>query len=143
MKELNGIRGAIPVTKTELEYNKQSIIRRFPRTVETVGQISGGLADLYVYNLPETYYNEYIQKVNAVTVEDVNRVANKYLTPDKMAIVIVGDKAVIEPKLKEIDVWGENVLFLDTKATRSNNFLTNNTLEKRAGRKCFALLFLV
>ena len=114
MKELNGIRGAIPVTKAELEYNKQSIIRRFPRTVETVGQISGSLADLYVYDLPATYYNDYIQKVNAVTVEDVNRVANKYLTPDKMAIVIVGDKAVIEPKLKEIDVWGENILFLDT-----------------------------
>ncbi|MGI9055607.1 MAG: M16 family metallopeptidase [Pyrinomonadaceae bacterium] len=114
MKELNGIRGAIPVTKAELEYNKQSIIRRFPRTVETVGQISGSLADLYVYDLPATYYNDYIQKVNAVTVEDINRVANKYLTPDKMAIVIVGDKAVIEPKLKEIDVWGENILFLDT-----------------------------
>ena len=114
MKELNGIRGGIPVTKAELEYNKQSIIRRFPRTVETVGQISGSLADLYVYDLPATYYNDYIQKVNAVTVEDVNRVANKYLTPDKMAIVIVGDKAVIEPKLKEIDMWGEKILFLDT-----------------------------
>jgi len=48
MKELNGIRGAIPVTKNELEYNKQSIIRRFPSTVETVGQISGSLADLYI-----------------------------------------------------------------------------------------------
>ena len=114
MKELNGIRGTIPVTKAELEYNKQSIIRRFPRTFETVGQISGGLAELYVYNLSPSYYNDYIQKVNAVTVEDVNRVANKYLTPDKMAIVIVGDKATIEPKLKEIDVWGEKLLFLDT-----------------------------
>jgi zinc protease len=120
MKELNGIRGAIPVTKEELEYNKQSIIRRFPRTVETVGQISGGLAELYVYDLPASYYNEYIQKVNAVTLEDVNRVANKYLTPDKMAIVIVGDKTVIEPKLKEIDVWGEKILFLDTEGNLIN-----------------------
>jgi len=41
-------------------------------------------------------------------------VANKYLTPEKMAIVIVGDKAVIEPKLKEIDDLGKKVLFLDT-----------------------------
>lgn len=114
IKELNGIRGAIPVTKSELEFNKQSIIRRFPSTVETVGQISGSLADLYIYDLPATYYNEYIQKVNAVTLEDINRVANKYLTPDKMAIVIVGDKAVIEPKLKEIDELGKKILFLDT-----------------------------
>ncbi len=114
MKELNGIRGAIPVTKEELEYNKQSIIRRFPRTVETVGQISASLAELYTYNLSANYYNDYIQKVNAVTVEDINRVANKYLSPDKMAIVIVGDKATIEPKLKEIDIWGNKILFLDT-----------------------------
>ncbi|CAN5693423.1 pitrilysin family protein [soil metagenome] len=120
MKELNGIRGSIPVTKAELEYNKQSIIRRFPRTVETVGQISGALTDLYVYDLPATYYNDYIQKVNAVTVEDINRVANKYLTPEKMAIVIVGDRAVIEPKLKEIDVWGEKILFLDTEGNLIN-----------------------
>lgn len=114
MKELNGIRGAIPVTKTELEYNKQSLIRRYPAGFETVGQISGQLANLVIYGLPDSYFNEYISKIQAVSVEDVNRVANKYLTPDKMAIVIVGDKAVIEPKLKEIDEFGKKILFLDT-----------------------------
>lgn len=113
LKELNGIRGAIPVTPAELEYNKQSLIRRYPAGFETVGQISGQLANLVVYNLPDSYFNEYISKIQSVTVEEVNRVANKYLTPDKMAILIVGDKATIEPKLREIDVWGKNILFLD------------------------------
>ncbi len=37
-----------------------------------------------------------------MTLEDVNRVANKYLTPDKMAIVIVGDRKAIEPGIKEL-----------------------------------------
>ncbi len=113
MKELNGIRGAIPVTQQELEYSKQSLIRRFPQGFETVGQISGQLSNLIVYGLPDSYFNEYISKVNAITVADVNRVANKYLTPDKMAILIVGDKALIEPKLKEIDVWGNTIKYLD------------------------------
>ena len=113
LKELNGIRGAIPVTAAELEYNKQSIIRRFPQGFETVGQISGQLSSLVVYGLPDSYFNEYISKVNAVTLDDVSRVANKYLTPDKMAILIVGDRKVIEPKLKEIDVWGSSIRFLD------------------------------
>jgi zinc protease len=102
MKELNGIRGAIPVTQEELENNKQSLIRRFPGSFETVGQISGQLANLVVYGLPDTYFNEYISKVNAVTIADVNRVANKYLDPSKMAIVIVGDRKTVEPKLKEL-----------------------------------------
>jgi zinc protease len=113
LKEINGIRGAIPVTPAELEYNKQSIIRRFPQGFETVGQISGQLSNLVVYGLPDSYFNDYISKVNAVTLDDVNRVANKYLTPDKMAILIVGDRKSIEPKLKEIDVWGSSIRFLD------------------------------
>jgi hypothetical protein len=44
---------------------------------------------------------------------DVNRVANKYLTPDKMAIVIVGDRTAIEPGLREIDVWGRTISYVD------------------------------
>jgi len=114
MKELNGIRGGIPVTNTELEYSKQSLIRRFPSGFETVGQISNQLSNLVVYSLPDSYFNSYIQNIQAVSAKDVDRVANKYLTPDKMAIVIVGDKSVIEPKLKEIEGLGSHIMYLDT-----------------------------
>lgn len=111
LKELNGIRGAIPISATELETNKQSLIRRFPSGFETVGQISNQLSNLVIYGLPDSYFNDYITKVNAVTVADVSRVANKYLTPDKMAIVIVGDRKVIEPGLKQLEL---PIVFLDT-----------------------------
>lgn len=114
MKELNGIRGAIPVTPAELEYNKQSLIRRYPAGFETVGQISGQLANLLIYGLPDSTFNDYIGNINKVTLDDVNRVANKYLTPDRMAVLIVGDKAVIEPRLKEIGGWGSMIKYLDT-----------------------------
>lgn len=110
MKELNGIRGAIPVTQKELDYNKQSLIRRYPAGFETVGAISNQLANLVVYNLPDTYFNDYIAKVNAVTIDDVNRVAKQYLDPSKMAIVIVGDRKVVEPGLKEL---GYGITLLD------------------------------
>jgi zinc protease len=111
LKELRGIRGEIPVTAKELDYNKQSLIRAYPRGFETVGQISGQLSNLVVYGLPDSYFNEFISKVNAVTLEDVNRVANKYLTPDKLAIVVVGDRKTIEPGLKEL---GYDLELLDT-----------------------------
>jgi zinc protease len=113
LKELNGIRGAIPVTPQELEYNKQSLIRRYPAGFETVGQVSGQLSNLVVYGLPDSYFNDYIRNIQAVTVEDVNRVANKYLTPDRMAILIVGDRSVIEPRLKEIEGLGSTIRVLD------------------------------
>ncbi|MEO6656412.1 MAG: hypothetical protein ABIO36_10060, partial [Pyrinomonadaceae bacterium] len=52
-----------------------------------------------------------ISKVNAVTIDDVTRVANKYLDPSKMAIVIVGDRKVVESGLKDL---GYPVTMLDT-----------------------------
>jgi zinc protease len=113
LKEIRGIRGEIPVTQAELEYNKQSLIRRFPASFETVDQIAGQLANSVVYNLPDNYFAEFISRVNAVTLEDVNRVANKYLTPDKLAIVVVGDRKTIEPGLKEIEGLGSSIVYLD------------------------------
>lgn len=102
VKEVDGMRGGIPITQTELETSKLSIINGYPQGFETVGQISGQLSNLIVYGLPDSYFNDYISKINSVTIQDVNRVANKYLDPSKMAIVIVGDRKVIEPKLKEL-----------------------------------------
>ena len=110
MKELNGIRGTIPVTNDELENNKQSLIRRFPSAFETVGQVSTQLSNLVVYGLPDNYFNDFITNVNTVSVADVNRVANKYLDPTKMSIVIVGDRKTVEPGLKEL---GYSITILD------------------------------
>ena len=114
MKELNGIRGSVPATQRELDYNKQSIIRRYPAGFETIGAISNQLSNLVIYGLPDNYFNDYIAKIDSVTLADVNRVAQKYLDPDKMAIVIVGDRSVIEPKLKEIPTWGSTLRILNT-----------------------------
>lgn len=111
IRELNDIRGGRPVTEKELEYNKQSLIRQYPAGFETVGAISNNLANLVTYGLPDSYFNDFISKVSAVTLNDVNRVARQYLDPEKMAIVIVGDRKVIEPGLKEL---GYAITFLDT-----------------------------
>lgn len=111
MKELRGIRGGVPITQKELDYYKQRLIRLFPSGFETVGAISNQLANLVAYDLPDTYFNDYITNVNAVTLADVNRVANRYLDPDKMAIVIVGDRKMIEPGLKEL---GYPITIMDT-----------------------------
>ena len=113
LKEIKGVRGEIPVTQAELDYNKQSLIRRFPSGFETVDQIASQLGNVVTYDLPDTYFNDYITRINSVTLDDINRVANKYLTPEKMAILIVGDRNVIEPKLKEIKGLGDSIVYLD------------------------------
>ncbi len=102
IKEIGGMRGDIPVTEHDLEISKTAAVNGYPQGFETVGQVSGKVAELVTYGLPDSYFNDYITKVNAVSLEDVKRVANKYLDPSKMAIVVVGDRSVIEPGLKEL-----------------------------------------
>jgi zinc protease len=111
LKEINGIRGAIPVTPEELESHKQALIRRFPSNFETRMGIANQLLPEVTLGIPESYFRDYAANINAVTLADVNRVANKYLDPTGMAIVIVGDRSVIEPKLKEL---GMPIFYLDT-----------------------------
>ncbi len=84
------------MTAEELEFAKQAIIRGFPRGFETTGQIGGRLEQVVTYGLPDDYFNHYIERVQAVTLEDINRVARQHLHPSRMAVVVVGDRKVIE-----------------------------------------------
>jgi len=113
LKELRGVRGEMPVTPAELEYAKQAIIRGFPRTFETPTQIADRLETVVTYDLPETYFNTYMERVQAVTLEDINRVANQHLRPDRLAVVVVGDRRQIEPGLRSVEELGDAITFLD------------------------------
>ncbi|HKP45133.1 MAG TPA: pitrilysin family protein [Pyrinomonadaceae bacterium] len=113
LKELRGIRGDQPISETELNYFRESLIRSYPRGFETPEQIAGRLSDLVLYGLPDDYFNNYIAHVKAVTLADVTRVARQYVDPSRMAIVIVGDRKVIEPGLRSITDVGSTVTVLD------------------------------
>jgi predicted Zn-dependent peptidase len=121
LKELNGIRGAIPITPAELEFARQAIIRGYPRSFETPDQIANRLTSLVVYGLPDSYFDDYISKLRAVTSKDVTRVANKYLDPSKMAILVVGDRKIVEPGLRSIEDLGTTLSFLDTEGRPISN----------------------
>ena len=79
--ELEGLRGARPVTATELTLAKASVTRGYPRNFETAGQVARAVAQLALYGLPDTYFQEFVPKVNAVTGDEVTRVAAAYLDP--------------------------------------------------------------
>ena len=57
---------------------------------------------LVLYDLPDDYFTTYPAKVEAVTKADVDRVARKYLDPDQMTILVVGDRAKVEARLKSL-----------------------------------------
>jgi predicted Zn-dependent peptidase len=102
MKELNGI--LEPVSDDELTRAKNFVALRFPSRFQTVAGIAGQLAQLELYDLPDGYFNEYVERVLAVTKDDVQRVAREYIDPENMAIILVGDRATIEEGVRALDL---------------------------------------
>ncbi|HEX2722054.1 MAG TPA: pitrilysin family protein [Gemmatimonadaceae bacterium] len=117
LKELRGIRGEVPVTPLELERAKQSLIRGFPRTFETPAQIASRLGDVVLYGLPDDYFNGYIAAIQKVTAADISRVANAAIDPSHLAILVVGDRAAIEPGLRSLQDVGTTVTLLNPDGT--------------------------
>jgi predicted Zn-dependent peptidase len=79
------------VTQEELETEKNQIIESFPNRFATAGAIAGQFASDYFTGLPEDYWQKFRDRVRAITVDEVQRVASKYLHPDKLTILIVGN----------------------------------------------------
>jgi zinc protease len=111
MKQFKGMTGAIPVTPDELAVAQDAMTRTLPGQWETQGAVSGSIADLVVFGLPDDYYTTFPGKVRAMKTGDVDNNAKKTLTPDKMVWVVAGDRAKIEAGIKELG-WGE-VKYLD------------------------------
>ena len=100
MAEIRGILGARPVTPAELAFAKSGITKGLPLSFETVPQIAGGIATIITDRLPLDYYSTVAARVGAVTIDDAMAAGRRYLQPDRMAIVIVGDRRTIEPRLR-------------------------------------------
>jgi zinc protease len=102
-RELNRLR-AEPVTPEELLKIKSFLTLRLPDQLETTQDISGQLATLETYGLDASFYDEYVQRIMAVTAEDVRRVANQYVRPENSVVVIVGDRQVVEAGIRAANV---------------------------------------
>jgi zinc protease len=109
--ELNAIRQPVPAD--ELSRAKNYISLRFPSGFESTTDISRRLEDAFVYRLPNDYFSTYVSKIEAVTAADVQRVATKYIQPDRLAVVVVGDRKVIEPGVRAVNLGTIKSLGID------------------------------
>ena len=110
--ELNRIRDD-KVLAEELADAKSYLTGVFPIRAETQEGLSSLVASQVLYGLPDDYLQTYRDNIDAVTIDDVQRVANSYIHPDRLAMVIVGDAAEILPQAKEyaedVEVLGKRI----------------------------------
>lgn len=103
-----------PVSNDELVSAKAYIAGAFGRSLESPQTIASFAVNTARYNLPNDYYSTYLQRLDAVTLADVQAVSKKYIRPDQAHLVVVGKGSEIADKLKPFgevkyfDIHGTN-----------------------------------
>jgi zinc protease len=110
-KELDAIRKPIPAD--ELEKAKNYVALLLPRSFETTQTLAASLAQMFIYNLPADYFATFTDHIRAVTVADAQRAAERYIQPDKFAVVVVGDLKTIEPTVRALNLGPVTIVTID------------------------------
>jgi zinc protease len=87
------------VTERELEGAQAYLAGNFPLTIETPNDIAAQVLEATLFGLDLRDLETYRERINAVTVTDIQRVARLYLTPDRLSIVLVGDASTFVNRL--------------------------------------------
>lgn len=101
------------VDQPSLDLVKNFMNGSFARSLESPRTIANFALNIERYKLPKDYYATYLEKLAAVTVEDVYAMAGKYIRPENAWIVIAGNKDEVAPKLAGFSKNNE-VLFFDS-----------------------------
>jgi predicted Zn-dependent peptidase len=110
LKELDDIRGRRPATSEELALARASITQGYPRGFETAQQVARGVASLALHGLPDSYFEEFVPRIEAITLADLARVAEQYLDLARMIILAVGDHDRIASPLTSLNLGEPLVL---------------------------------
>ena len=102
LEEIRAIRGPRPISADELALGVAAMTRGYARNFETADQVARGVAQIALYNLPDTYFAEFVPRMEAVTAAEATRVAEQYLHPDRLTTLVVGDADAIAGDLEQL-----------------------------------------
>ncbi|MGO2102929.1 MAG: M16 family metallopeptidase [Psychroflexus halocasei] len=119
VKEIKRIRTE-DVDSEKLEDVKKKFAGNFVMQLERPSTVANYALNIKINDLPEDFYENYLEKINAVTVADIKRVANKYLKVDNLRIVVTGKGSEVVNNLEKVTVDGKRipVLYFDKEANK-------------------------
>jgi predicted Zn-dependent peptidase len=96
--------GREPVSTEELERAQSYLVLGLPRTFETTADIAEHVSEVALYGLGRDFFDTYAERVRAVTAEQVIHAVARWLAPERLVVVIVGDAAAIVPELTSLEL---------------------------------------
>jgi zinc protease len=119
------------VSERELADAKAYLTGSFPLTIETPNAIAMQILNVVFFGLPIEQLQTFRDRVNAVTVDDVQRVARQYLKPDKLSVVLVGNASAFTGQLKGVGFPAFESVDLDSLDLTAVDFKASGALAKR------------
>ncbi len=110
MRELRRIR--TPAAPEEVERARNYLALSYAENFETAGDVAGNLAEQWLYGLPADYFSAFVPKALAAGVGGVERAA-AWIDTANLAIVVVGDRAKVEAKLRALNLGPLKLLSVD------------------------------
>jgi predicted Zn-dependent peptidase len=93
-----------PISPDELERVKSGLVRSLPGDFERIGDLAGAAAQIFAYQLPLDHYAQLASRLSEVELEAVREAAGRYLEPEVMQVLMVGDAKTVVPALEAMDL---------------------------------------
>ena len=104
LNELHLFLGDKPATEAELQSNVKDRILSLPGQLESSSSLLSAISELQRQNRPDNYLDKYNERLNSVSLENLNEAARKTLHPEKLTWVIVGDKEKIQDEIEALGI---------------------------------------
>ena len=111
--EIAAMAGSRPITPEELRLAAAALTRGFARNFETADQIARGATQLALYDLPDTYFAEFVPAIERLTTDDVTAAMARHLSAPRLTTVVVGDYDATSVELGRLGL-GDPVVVSDT-----------------------------
>jgi predicted Zn-dependent peptidase len=102
LNEIEAIRGPRAVTSEELKMGVAALTRGYARNFETAEQIARAVTQIAAYDLPDSYYTDFIPRIERLTEDEVTHAIARHIHPDRLTALVVGDLDVITDDLAQL-----------------------------------------
>jgi zinc protease len=112
--EVAALASTRPITVEELTLAASSLTRGYARNFETADQIARAAIQLALYDLPDTYFAEFVPRIERLTTEEVTAAIARHLYPSRLTTVVVGDYDAVGADLSRLGLGAPVVLSPET-----------------------------